>query len=76
MSDWLTCTGLPGVSAVSPPFGEDAATAAADADYDPDERTQALFPDDDAAGHVPGITQHPASICRATVPRTIVTPYA
>ena len=42
MSDWLTCTGLPSVS------------AAAEADYDPDELAQALI----APARVPGRPQH------------------
>jgi hypothetical protein len=45
MSDWLTCTGLPSVS------------AAAEADYDPDELAQALIPGD-ALAHEPGPVQH------------------
>jgi hypothetical protein len=33
MSDWLTCTGFPRVLALSPPYGEESATAT-EADYD------------------------------------------
>ena len=57
MSDWLTCIGLPGASAVSPPYGDEAATAAAEADHEPDERAQALIPDD-AAAHLSDPAQH------------------
>jgi hypothetical protein len=56
MPDWLTCS-LPSVSALSPPYDEEAATAAAEADYDPDEQVQALIPDD-ARVDVPGPAQH------------------
>jgi hypothetical protein len=56
MSDWLTCTGFPRVSALSPPYGEESATAA-EADYDPDELAQALIPGD-APAHVPGSAKH------------------
>ena len=58
MSDGLTCTGLPSVSALSPPYGEGAPAAAPDADNDPDELVQARIPDD-ARGHVPDSAQHP-----------------
>ena len=58
MADWLTCTGLPRVSALSPPYGEEAPTTAPDADNDPDELVQAQIPDD-ARGHVPDPAQHP-----------------
>ena len=58
MSDGLTCTGLPSVSALSPPYGEGAPAAAPDADNDPDELVQARIPDD-ARGHVPDPAQHP-----------------
>jgi hypothetical protein len=58
MPDWLTYTGLPSVSGLSPPYDEEAATAAAEAGDDPDEPAQALIPDD-APANGPGLAQHP-----------------
>nr|WP_294564040.1 hypothetical protein [uncultured Rhodopila sp.] len=58
MPDWLTCTGLPSVSALSPPYGEEAPTTAAEADNDPDEPAQALVSGDTPA-HGPDPAQHP-----------------
>ena len=57
MSDWLTCTGLQSVSALSPPHREAVPTAAPEADNDPDELVQAQIPDD-ARGRVPDPAQH------------------
>lgn len=62
MSDWLTCNGSPSVSALSPPYGEEAAPAAADAD-DP---AQALI-SDAARARLPGpgwhLDERPPSAC-------------
>jgi len=56
MPDWLTS-----VSALSPSYDEEAATAAAEADYHPDEQVQALIPED-VRVHVPGpLDEHPLS---------------
>ena len=48
MPDWLTSDGSPSFSALSPPYGKEAATAA-EVDYDPDDPddpARALAPDD------------------------------
>ena len=57
MSDWLTCTGSPSLSALSLPYAEEAAAAVAKADDGPDEQAQ-LPISDDALAHTTSPAQH------------------
>jgi hypothetical protein len=75
MSDSLTCTGLPSVSALPPPYDGEVATAATEADCDPDELARALIPEDTRA-HMPGPAQRLDEHLPSVVHPTIVTPCA